>query len=331
MSAELDKSASGADQIAELRAELDQRDTTIEQLVEQLEDAANRLDWISRGGADRNGQASESNSQPGHASLNGIQSETADRLECFLQQWEETDFGVSLDRIDRRLTHVFELLKSPESDDPAPQRVEAPQPSKSQVDTPSDFPSGSLLSAFLMNQKEDQTPKSAEQCEPPSSILNHYDNSTEVTSPTTEREALPHLPDFNIPPTIELESATIEELRAAITQRDECVQQLIARSRIAEENRTQIPDWQALSTAPDELRERITQLEDDLRQRIKQEELSRSIERAKLSRDQAHLEQVRRELEAQIRQLNQSQSHEDDDQAGDRKSGGKRWGKLFGR
>ena len=76
-----------------------------------------------------------------------------------------------------------------------------------------------------------------------------------------------------------------------------------------------------------------TQLDEDLRQRIKQEELSSSIERAKISRDRVHLEQVRRELEKQIRQFNLDQPSKSKETDGEenQKSGGNRWGKLFGR
>ncbi len=326
MSAELDIAAGEADQIAALHAELDQRNATIEQLAEQLEDAANRLDWISRSGADPSAKPSEAGPQSTMSSQAPFHGETTQRLEQFLEQWEETALANSLERIDRRLSHVFELLKSTESDSPPPSRnatTAHPEPA-------ADIPSGSLLTAFLMSQSQSdegsgQPELQVEQIEADAS----HERDSSAASGKLANEIGPPLPDFKVPSAIEVETASIEELRDAVIARDECIQQLIVRSRVAEAHRTTAPDWKSLENAPDELRQRLMQLEDDLRQRIKQEELSSSIECAKLSRDRAHLDQVRREIESQIQQLGQTQNSDDDESANN--SSGKRWGKLFGR
>jgi hypothetical protein len=325
--------ASGADQIAALRAELDQRDATIELLAQQLEDAANRLDWLNRCGNDREAPAGSGRQQEGHAGADSLKGETADRLNQFLQQWEQVELGESLERIDRRLSHVFEVLKSFEPGGESPSRSASSPASRHQE--PAEPAVGSLLSAFLISQSSDNRGSTSS---PASEAAKSAPPGSDVPKPA-ESDAGQHevcllpLPDFCIPSAIDLASAPVEALRAAIVEREECIQQLIARSRIAEANRTNSTDWKSLEGIPEKLLERLNQLELDLRQTIKQEELSGSIERAKISRDRAHLDQVRKELEAQIRKLGEGKKPEAaaPPAGGDPKASGKRWGKVFKR
>lgn len=316
----------GAEQIASLRAELDKRDATIDLLARQLEEAANRLDWLSRCGSEKDSQSSAKPAE-GHA----VSGEPTDRLDQFLQQWEGVELGESLERIDRRISHVFELLKSMESGGALapsnPNRSSASSAPRA-VEVPAEPVAGSLLTAFLLSQSTGSASQDNSQS------ATHSVERGEVSTPETSHAdicPLP-LPDFTPPQVIELESATAEELRAALIERDECIQQLLARSRMAEANRTCVPDWKSLANAPEDLRERVAQLELDLQQRIKQEELSSSIERAKLFRDRVHLDQVRKELESQIRKFGELQQVAPSAaQDGDNKASGKRWSKMFGR
>lgn len=324
--------ASGADQIAALRAELDQRDATIELLAQQLEEAANRLDWISRCGSDREPQSAPSGKQEGSTAHAGIQPETAGRLDRFLEQWEQVELGESLERIDRRLSHVFELLKSYETDTPASSTSRSTRSSSSRHSEPAaEVPTGSLLSAFLASEGQPGKAQAVDSHQPVSSAADSQNTTPSVETVAHDVCFLP-LPEFIIPDPVELHTADIEALRSAVISRDECIQQLIARARIAEANRTSSPDWKSLESIPEEFHKHLIQLELDLRQTIKQEELSGSIERAKISRERVHLDSVRKELELQIRRLGEMQIAEEVAQRGDDgKPSGKRWGKVFGR
>jgi hypothetical protein len=320
---------SGAEQIAALRADLDQKDATIDLLAKQLEEAANRLDWISRCGPDKEAQSS-SKPADGQAGAHLADGETTDRLNRFLQQWEEAEFGESLERIDRRLSHVFEVLKSFDAGDARTfAQPSLGSPPSRPADPPAELATGSLLTAYLMSQPPERASPPREETVRPTGgddaasglagVMDHAD------------VCLLPLPDFNVPKPVELETADVEALRAAVIERDECIQQLLARCRMAESNRTLVPDWNSLANAPEDLRERVAQLELDLQQRIKQEELHSSIERAKLFRDRVHLDQVRKELEAQIRKLGQLQQSAPKTSEEEGKGAGKRWGKMFGR
>lgn len=333
MDAQLQSPASGADQIAALRAELDQRDATIDLLARQLEEAANRLDWISRCGSDHEPQPATSNKLDGSSTHSPLQGDTTDRLNQFLQQWEQVELGESLDRIDRRLSHVFELLKSYESGAPSSSRS-FESPSSRHHEPAAEVPTGSLLTAFLMSQSTDGNGGKPPAEESHTSVphKSEHDAATPTADLVSHDVCFLPLPDFTIPDPIDLQTADLEALRAGIISRDECIQQLIARARIAEANRTSSPDWRALESIPEEFHKHLIQLELDLRQTIKQEELSGSIERAKISRERAHLDQVRKELENQIRRLGEMQHSDGAAQKGEEnKPGGKRWGKVFGR
>lgn len=320
MDVEIETSASGADQLASLRAALDERDATIELLAQQLEEAANRLDEISRGESETRPTSFKQPSSATGSVPSPLRGETVQRLEQFLHDWEAAPLGNALDRIDRRLSHVFELLKSSDSNEPPLKREESQSPMQS-----TGLTTGALLSAFLNSESKSSQNADAQGGSPANGA---------APSDQPKREAAlepsPPLPDFSVPKSVDVAAASIEELRIAVQERDACIQQLIARSRVAEEHRTRVPDWEALDNAPEELEAALIQLEVDLRQRIKQEELSSSIERAKISRDRVHLEQVRRELEMQIRQLGHKQNDGIEHEV-DAKSNGKRWGKLFGR
>ncbi len=322
--------ASGADQIAALRAELDQRDATIDLLARQLEEAANRLDWISRCGSDVEPQPSSSKSE-GHSGHGPLQGDTSDRLNQFLQQWEQIELGESLERIDRRLSHVFEALKSFESGSQTSPRSSGSTSSR-HTEPPAEVPTGSLLTAFLKSQSADGSGGKQHTDESPRASI-----ASAAPATNSHEASAPHdvcflpLPDFVVPEPIDVQTADVDALRKAIIAREDCVQQLIARARIAEANRTNSPDWKSLESIPEELHKHLLQLEIDLRQTIRQEELSSSIERAKISRDRAHLDQVRKELETQIRRLGIAQKPAETESGDENKPGGKRWGKVFGR
>ncbi|MEZ6067564.1 MAG: hypothetical protein R3B90_18070 [Planctomycetaceae bacterium] len=90
-------------------------------------------------------------------------------------------------------------------------------------------------------------------------------------------------------------------LHASILARDEYISYLIR------EFRTRRPltrlDWDALAKSPEDVTVRLQRLEQRLHVEIQKEELSLSLERARISREQVELQKVRTRLEKEIRRL----------------------------
>jgi len=106
------------------------------------------------------------------------------------------------------------------------------------------------------------------------------------------------------PPTpIEIETASREELMEAVTVRDQYITYLIQSFRTRDDSILQKIDWNRLQSAPEDLRPQLLALGQRLREKIQREEVDHSMERARLAREQARIDLVKQQLEAQIRRL----------------------------
>lgn len=110
--------------------------------------------------------------------------------------------------------------------------------------------------------------------------------------------------DLGVPPVpIDVETASREELAEAVTVRDQYITQLIQSFRTRDDSILQRVDWNKLQSAPEDLRPQLLALGQRLREKIQREELDHSMERARLAREQARIDHVKQQLEAQIRRL----------------------------
>jgi hypothetical protein len=126
------------------------------------------------------------------------------------------------------------------------------------------------------------------------------------------------------PAAVNVDSADLETLQRAVEERDEFISQLLRRLRSSPAWRREPIDWDAIANAPDDLRQRLQELEARFQELLRIEECDMSLERARLAREQARLEQLRRELEKNGVRGNGAASTENDDSRRER-----RWLRVF--
>lgn len=302
---------SSADQILALTAEIQERDRLVELLTERLEQAAEQLDRIRRTGADR-GPIPSSASQGSSLEVTARQLALADRLESVLVGWEAAQAPALLTRIEARMEQLASLIRESGS---IGHSTERSTPAAAPAPAPSSGPEGwDALKARLLGESPPQADASDASAGGQQMI-----DADDVT------EAGGH---FDPPVPIDAAESDPDTLREAVFARDNFIASLIARCR--QERKLDPPDWESLTEFPDELRQRVEQLEHRLNEEVMREELALSLERARLGREQAQLEQLRTRLEKEIRRLGRNPVMEaEDDEKSDKAATS--WSRMFGR
>jgi hypothetical protein len=291
--------SSAARQIAELTAELQQREQLIEALTERLEEAAEQLDRIHRTGGSRNAAP-----QPAAPAIPPELLErhmvTAERLDLALTDWEEKQGLALIERIDRRIDKLVEILRGGDGVDFSEQHADE-----------------------LQNADAEQ-PKSESKLRSVSAEAAAY---AEEPPPLQAAAPVPEIPLADPPEPIAEDEQDPAALMAAVRAREEYISYLIA------EMRHQQPhvaiNWEAIKDAPEELRDSLEALDRRLRKELQREELDLSLERARIARESAHLEQVRTRLEKEIKKLGLGQEQDNPKTPSPEDTGS--WRRLFGK
>lgn len=282
---------SAEEHIAALLDELQEKDALVAALTAQLEEAADRLDRLHRAGADR-----LSPSAGMEAGRTEGSPELAQEVARLTAAWGELRAGDALDEIGRKLDDIIDALSRP---GPAVAPRETLVPAMPRVSEPPAARAGweEMKAQLLRNEADHDRSGDAGA---PARTPNVNDSSADILS---------QLP-LDPPASIELDGADRESLVAAVEERDVFISHLIRRLRSGPAGRYEPIDWTALATAPDDLRERLQELEARLQELLRMEECDLSLERARLARERARLEQLRREVErdtrAEAAALNQS-------------------------
>ncbi len=105
------------------------------------------------------------------------------------------------------------------------------------------------------------------------------------------------------PTVIDVDTASIEELRAAVSTRDEYISALIKEFREIQVLPALPEDFENSGLAPEELLTSLKELETRLKTGIQRENFELSLERARMGRERSRLDQVKAQLEGQIKRL----------------------------
>lgn len=296
-------------QIAALCEELQEKDELVAALTEQLEEAANRLDRLHRAGADRisHGTASDGERYEDH-------SEIGEQLSRLTAAWNDLRAADVLAEINRKLDDVCDALSQPGAvsafDRPtAPVATPVPRVSEQHNGR---VAWEDMKAQLLRDEAEHDRP--AEEA----SRSNGNDSSADVLS---------QIP-LDPPAAVDLDHADRETLAAAVEDRDVFISHLIRRLRSGPAGRYEPINWAAIAAAPDDLRERLQELEARLQELLRIEECDMSLERARLARERARLEQLRREVERDARQ--ESGGHTALDHDPHASQSDRRWLRVFG-
>lgn len=270
--------AAALHRLEELEALLTEKDQLVDALTVQLEDAAERIDRLQRSGNDR-----------GSKSVGGIprefleeQQQLSASLQTVVQQWEEAQPVATLGRIEMQLAELRDLVAG---------NVLAPGAAAQPPAEPAPMPaSGSgfawdAVKASLMGSKDEPSAgdPSAAQAAP------HEDESLDLTP-------------VDAPTTIDSTTATAEELRAAVDQRDAYIVWLLRRLRSMDLRLAQ-RDATSGGDAPPELARRLEELERVFQEQQRLAEVELSMERARLGREEMRLKHLEESLQKELTRL----------------------------
>lgn len=287
----------------------DERDELIAALTQQLEYAAEQLDRYQRAGAPAASGSNRTTATPSPA----LSPEINEGLTRFLEQWDQMQAGFTLGRIEVQLDEIKELI------------------SRADGDRAAAFPTAplnnltSILSSFANSQTE-EAPSEAESHEPnsweriKSSFLTEGDSDSHGFDRESPHQTTNHSPaaafdpqpvdhselidilGLELPPLVDFDNATNEQLEDAIQSRDEVISILLEKAAEMYQRSalnidlTGLHGFEAEKAVIDDLHDRLTE-------QLKIAELQNSLERARLSREQSKLKQKEMLIEKKLLQL----------------------------
>ncbi len=314
------------ERVEALEAQLAEREQLVAALTERLEQAAEQLDRLHRTGADRGVRAGIAGVPP---ELIAQQQKLVADLQRAVEQWEEMQPGAFFGKLESQLGQIHEMV----------QQIDR---SGSATETDSAFRYGAGQSDRGHSEHSEQR-----RSEAPRSILDFMkasqqpDASAHESDKAVESAAAPastgvidiELPPLDDPPaSIDLASATTDELREACNSRDSYIASLLQRLRKIESLGHVPNSWAGLENVPDELRTRLEALEHRLQETNRLAEVELSLQRAKLAREELRIRVVDEQLQKDLKRAKtaaDSQADESADSKGDQN--GNRWKRMLGR
>ena len=312
--------------VDELQARLAEREHLVGELTSRLEQAAEQLDRFRRTGASR-----------GHvaggipAELIEEQMALTESLQGAVQHWEDMQPGMLLSRLEMQVSEIRDLIVNGGGGVSAP----ASEP-KSLVD----HLFSAANSELQTEQKSDEegSPQEAPPSEESSGLSTYElfkagldggaDQPIEMPAPTTEQatpepidepeipedfaeeESVAETPTVDPPDDVDFATATEDDLRSAIDERDSYITYLLRKLRMAETAVQYSGNWSELENVPDELRTRLEEYEARLEESLRRAEIETSMERARLGREANRLELWEEQLNKKAAQLGMSKNED---------------------
>ncbi len=302
--------------------QLQEKDELVQALTERLGEVAEQLDRARRSGADKRGRPAGAPSE-----MMEQQRQLIKNLSTVTELWGDIQPRDAFGRLEARLDHMRTLLESAIGSGLAPGEVvaESPEARVESTEESSPPPEQDDASPGDSHQDEETTEELLSGWEAMKAQLlsGNGESSAEPAGnapPTNDEPLLPEDPptddtaeaaaaeppvslgdDVELPQPVDFESAGREELEHAIDVRDQFIGFLTRRLRSEQHRTRETTNWEDLNNAPEELRERLQNLEADLEDRLRIAEVELSLERARLSRVQSRTEEMQRQIEARLR------------------------------
>ena len=314
---------------------LKDKEALVSTLTNQLEQAAEQLDRIHRTGSDRQIRV-PSSTMP--ADLVEQQQLMLDELQQAIQRWDDVQAGLALERIERDLSEVRDLVSG--SVRIGGQTHTSPFVSGSHDNDSDDGDASdstdtdkgeapSLAAALALAFKSDDsggvgtptaaTDESSNKAQPGG----HPDTEAELLDSESADE------DVSLPVPIDYAAADTDQLITAIEHRDRYISLLIRKLRIAERRSQPAGHWSELAEVPDELRSVLEELESRLNETARMAELDLSLERARLAREESKLRTLEQRLQQQSKQFERCTEESNDCDDDSRAS--RRWLRFIGK
>ena len=282
--------------ISQIQNELGQKDELIAALVQELEKAVDQLDRFERSGAER---SHSDLPNPLHQSnRHSFESPAAanDNVRQMADEWADARPTDSLSRIEAELAAVHEMLRT--------LRLDAPRAAES-----------SILSSCFQSLRQEEP---AHECDDvvnktldESSVswdaiktdLLKLDSASWTSSDQQdESELLKLMAETPTPAEVNFQSASLDELKTAVVERDSYIIQLnrLFRTR----NTLSLPtDWAELGKVSSEMQIRVESLIEHLDVQVRLGEVEMSLERARLARERSQIQSDREEIEKHMKRL----------------------------
>lgn len=272
--------------ITTLQSELESKDELVQALTKQLEQVAEQLDRVQRTGS-RPSQAGGS-LPPEFAKQHEA---VAEDITYLVQQWDATQVGGSIGRVEIQLQEIRDLMtqlssssRPLSSSSNEPQFEQVSETVGEKATSSSDY-LASLQTAFL--DSEENTTTSDSDANDPSPAM-----------PIDLNEKLPEQPE-----PVNFDLASTGDLKKAVLARDEYMKTVVDQLRRAKKQIGIQPptDWEALQGCPDDLVQRVQELEQQLQDQLRLSAVSLSLERARLSREETQLNSARIQIQKELR------------------------------
>ena len=300
---------SGAQQIAVLMDQMRSKDTLVQQLTERLGAAAEELDRLQRSGADRRAGGGGGGSSRELMEQTG---QLTSRVEEALDLWGQSSnhYEVILQRLDEIsgcLSHATVVESKPGSK-PAGGLFQAPVSAASSAKPAS--PSGIGAEPGQGSFWEKMKASMADGSTPPSLPSSHSGGSSSQgsassgnSSPAPAAEPIA-IEEIAPPPVvIDVDAASLEELREAVATRDAFISTLITELRKAHTLPELPKDLMNSGLGPEDLLANLVELEKRLTTGVQRENLELALERARMGRERARMDQVKAQLEEHIKHM----------------------------
>ncbi len=302
-----------------LQDTLKERDQVVQMLTQRLEQAADQLDRVQRTGSGRGGSA-----------VAGLPPELIENQQSLLEQltrvlgdWEATQAGQSLARIESQITDLHDLVASGAGPlanvsamassatvsaiDHAGQRTKVSAGASVRSDISATEPAKTgweaIKAAMLAGESYDPATASPPVSAPKPTAISEaatVESDPKESRSVGQRAAPPPLPEP--PPAVDVDIADQATLIEAIRNRDEFIAILLRRLSSPDAS-TEFPDWEKLNGVPNDLHDELLNLRDRLQEKLRVAEVDLSLQRAKLAREEAKLSIKAEHLARQMRQL----------------------------
>lgn len=307
-----------------LESELQEKDALVAALTERLEEAAEQLDRIHRSGGDR-----------GLRMAGGIPVEVVEQQKALgedlhraIEQWEELQLGGALGRLEMQLSELRDLVAGNVLDgggaaSAATHAVSEAEPRVIQNSPNAPAEAEGMAGSAWEALKADLMAGE----EPPPGEGGQQSESADTDKFTESLEDIDHV---DPPPPIELDAAEPDELRQAVESRNDYIAYLLKRLRIVESQKAPSLDWESMENAPEELRERLQELEAKFDEKLRLAEVEHSLERARLGREEARLRLLEENARRQLKKMGVTLDGEDDETIEDDGEKSGRWLRMLG-
>ncbi len=313
-----------AESLEKLQYDVLQKDELISALVNELEQAVEQLDRFHRTGSavSRNGGASASNDA--QSALSVAQSPVLDDVRRLVDHLEQSRPDNALARIEAQLASVYDLVSDLRQSGGSIAMHDGgsthDDSANEEIDRAGGISSGTSEPENQLSSWESIKSK----------MLSETSSALTAESRNEESEFLKLISETPTPGCVDFDSAGLDALKSAISERDAYIIQLnrLFRTR----NNFAVPaDWASLANVPADLQLRVESMIERLDVQVRLGEVEMSLERARLARERSQIQSEREQLEKHLKRLGLSSIADlDNISAATGTAGDRRWMRFLG-